>query len=79
MDRYEVIAKGLKREGLLATWVAILLVAFLFVAILSASRPGSITDWSIVRSWAFFVIGLFAYGHLARRVAQLADAISQPK
>lgn len=79
MDRLELFARGLKREGLIATWVAVVVLAWTTIGLISAMDPHSNVDWPTIRSWAFFVIGLFAYGHVARKLAQLAEAVSQPK
>ncbi len=76
MNQVDRIVKGLRREALVATSLAILVAAFIFVAVIAGSGPGSSIDWSVVRSWALFMIGLFLYGHLARKVVQLAEASS---
>ena len=59
----------------MTTWVAVLLLVPILFALLAASSPGSNIDWSVVRAWALFIFGLFLYGHLARKVVQLADAL----
>jgi peptidoglycan/LPS O-acetylase OafA/YrhL len=79
MNHVDRIVKGLRREALIVTWVAVLLLAFISVGLMAASGPGSSTDWSVVRLWALFMIGLFAYGRVMRKVAQLAEALSAPK
>lgn len=78
MDQMKIISRGLKRESFIATCVAAVLVFVITIGLGATSgRPGSNTDWAVVRSWALFVLGLFAYGRLARKVAQIAEAISR--
>jgi hypothetical protein len=79
MDQVDKIAKGLKREALIVTWVVTIISVWVAINLLAASERGSNIEWSEVRSFAYFLIGLFAYGHLARKVAQIANSVSPPK
>jgi hypothetical protein len=79
MDQVEKIAKRLKLEGLIATWAAIIIGVWVAIILLAASERGSNITWSNVTPLAYFLIGLFAYGHLTRKVAQIANSVSPSK
>jgi len=78
MERIQGLARGLKREGLIVTWLGVVVAAWLFIGLLAVSQH-TIVDWSLVRFWELLMLGLFAYGHLARKLAQLAQAIAAPE
>jgi hypothetical protein len=78
LNQADRIAKGLRREALIATRVAALLIVTIGFGLMASSGPGSVIDWSVVRAWALFIVGLFFYGHLARKVVQLAEALRPP-